>query len=41
VFSSTGRFGSEEDVRRFVETTHSVEGEEKPSPFLLEIASGR
>jgi hypothetical protein len=38
VFSSTGRFDSEEDARRFVEMTHAADGEEKPSPFLLEIA---
>jgi hypothetical protein len=37
VFASTGRFGSEEDVRRFVDMTYTADGDAVRSPFPREI----
>lgn len=37
VFLSTGRFGSFEEMRSFIDQTYSEDGDGIPSPFMQEI----
>jgi hypothetical protein len=36
-FATTGRFRSFEEMRRFIDETYSDDGDDIPSPFMLEI----